>query len=305
MSAKAKLLLFFFFIPSFFGRMEGLRAQELNAEVEIIHQQVQNAQSGIFDNLEEAVRDFLNTTQWTGMEYQPQERIDCNLLIQVEERVSAGKFRGKIQVQSGRVVYNSNYNSTVLNYNDRDLEFEFVPNTTLRFSIDRYRNELSSILAFYAFMIIGMDYDTFIEEGGTPYYEKAQSVVNNAQNQGGSGWDPQDSKNNRYWLAENMLNDAYEPLRKCLYTYHREGLDKMYDDPKEGRAKVVEGLKKLEDLYQRRPGNFHLQLFFTAKANEIVKIFQKGDARTRQEISTYLQRIDPSNSSKYKEIAER
>ncbi len=292
------LFLFFGMLFPFTGK-----AQELNAEVSIRSQQVRNAQSGIFEQLEEAVRDFLNETQWTEQAYKPEERIDCNILIRIENRKSAGSFSGRIQVQSGRTIYNSSYNSTILNYNDKNFEFEYQPNTTLRFSIDRYRQELSSVLAYYAYMIIGMDYDTYKMKGGTPYYEKAQTIVNNAQNQGNSGWDPQQSQSNRYWLVDNLLNDTYEPLRECLYIYHRKGLDQMYDDPKKGRQKVKEALMGLDELHQRRPGNFHFQIFFTAKQSEIVKIFQEGDARMRNEVSSLLQRIDPSNSSKYEEIS--
>ncbi len=285
------------------GRVSSSSGQELNVEVSVMHQQVRNAQTGIFKELEKAARDFLNNTQWTDVDYKPQERIDCNILLQVKERASAGRFKGSIQIQSGRSVYNSSYNTTVMNYNDKNFEFEYVPNTTLRFSKDRYRSELTSVLAFYAYMIIGMDYDTFEKKGGTPYYETAQTIVSNAQNSGISGWDPQKGNRNRYWLVENMLNEAYSPLRECLYIYHRKGLDRMYEEPKKARKSITKALTKLEALHQRRPGNIHLQLFFTAKANEIVKIYQKGDARMRKKISNLLQRIDPSNSSKYKGIA--
>ncbi|MFB6258765.1 MAG: DUF4835 family protein [Flavobacteriales bacterium] len=278
------------------------RAQELNAEVTVMAKQVRNAQGGIFQDLEKDVRNFLNKTQWTDQKYAPHERIDCNILIQVKKRVSAGSFQGRIQIQSGRTVYNSEYNTTVLNYNDQSFKFEYVPNTTLRFSMDRYRSELTSVLAFYAYMIIGMDHDTFSLKGGTPYYEKAKTIVSNAQNPGKAGWDPQKKQKNRYWLVENLLSETYSPLRKCLYIYHRKGLDRMYEKPKKARKKVKEALMTLESLHQRRPGNFHLQLFFTAKANEIVKIYQKGDARMKKKVSDLLQRIDPSNTSKYKEI---
>lgn len=265
-------------------------------------QQVRNAQGGIFKDLEKDVRDFLNKTQWTDVDYAPHERIDCNILIQVNKRLSPGSFQGRIQVQSGRAVYNSAYNTTVLNYNDKNFRFEYVPNTTLRFSMDRYRTELTSVLAFYAYLIIAMDHDTFSMKGGTPYYEKARTIVNNAQNNGKKGWNPQKSQRNRYWLVDNLLNDAYAPLRECLYIYHRKGLDRMYESPKEGRKKITEGLMKLEKLHQRRPGNFHLQLFFTAKANEIVKIYKKADGKEKNKMANFLQRVDPSNTSKYKEI---
>jgi hypothetical protein len=278
------------------------QGQELNANVNVMAQQVRNAQGGIFEDLEKDVEDFLNNTEWTDVDYAPHERIDCNILIQVNNRKSAGSFSGKIQVQSGRMVYNSGYNTTVLNYNDRNFEFEYVPNTTLRFSLDRYRKELTSILAYYAYMIIGMDYDTFEKKGGSPYYEKARTIVSNAQNNGKSGWDAQQSKKNRYWLVDNMMNEAYRPLRECLYIYHRKGLDVMYEEPRKGREKITEALRKLEALHQRRPGNIHLQLFFTAKKNEIVKIYKEADGRTKNKMSNYLQRIDPANSSDYKEI---
>ncbi len=289
------LLGFFFYPGSVFG-------QELNAEVTVMSQQVRNAQGGIFQDLEKDVRNFLNQTEWTDQDYAPHERIDCNILIQVNSRVSTGTFKGRIQVQSGRVVYNSGYNTTVINHNDKKFKFDYVPNTTLRFSIDRYRTELTSVLAFYAYMIIGMDHDTFSMKGGTPYFEKARTIVSNAQTNGKSGWDPQNSKKNRYWLVENILNEAYSPLRECLYIYHRKGLDRMYEEPEKGRKKITEALMTLEDLHKRRPGNIHLQIFFTAKASEIVKIYQKADGKVKNRVSELLQRIDPSNSSKYKEI---
>ncbi len=282
-----------------------LTAQELNCRVKVQAPQVQGTQyKQIFQSMQQDIRDFMNDRKWTDLQYEVEERIDCNLLITIRNAVSQTRFEGTIQVQSSRPVFNSNYNTTVLNYNDKNFTVDYLENATLRFTPEQFQSNLTSILAFYAYLIIGMDHDTFAPDGGDPFFQKAKNIVSNAQNAKEKGWQAQQSNTNRYWLIENALHEVFSPLRTCMYEYHRKGLDQMYEDQKKGRKNITEALEKLEGVYNKRPGSFNLQLFFTAKSDEIVKIYSEATPPEKSKIFNLLRRIDPSNISKYRQIVQ-
>ena len=218
------------------------RAQELNCTVTVIAPQISNVDVSRFDALEDGIREFMNGRRWTNDNFEFEERIECTLQLTVSEAIGSTTFKGSMQVQSSRPVFNSDYNTPVLLVNDGDIQFEWLDNSTILFNPGQHRDNLSSLLAYYAYIILGMDYDTFSLEGGTPHFLQAQAIVANAQNAGERGWKASQGKQNRYWLVENHLSQTFRPVRICLYNYHRKGLDVLFQDVEGGRLTIAESL---------------------------------------------------------------
>ncbi len=279
-------------------------AQELNCTVSVISPQVQNTEKRIFETLQNDIRQFLNSTSWTNDSYKLEERIACSILITVTERISSDKFKASIQVQVSRPIFNTSYSSVLMNVNDQDFTFNYVESQQLQFQENQHISNLTSVLAYYAYMIIGMDYDSFSEKGGEPYFQKAFQIVNNAQNEAERGWKSADGSKNRYWLVENLLNARFDNFRKVLYRYHRLGLDMMQADIESGRRAIFESLPDLKKIRQSEPNSYLLQSFFTAKADEFVNIFSQGLPDTKNKASQLLMEMDPSNSNKYQKITK-
>ena len=248
--------------------------------------------------------DFMNNRKWTDHVYSYDEKIRCNILIRLDEQISADEFKGSIQVQLTRPIFNSSYTSTVLNIKDNDFHCKYVEFQPLEFNETSNRDNLTNIMAFYAYVILGFDYDTFSEEGGTEFFQKAQAIVNNSQNARERGWKAFESERNRYWLIENVLNKSYSSFRTCMYNYHRNGLDMMSDRIEEGRANIAEALRDIQKVFRRRPSTYILQMFFDAKADELVNVFSKSFPDERNRVMAILNEVDPSNGSKYEKIAE-
>jgi hypothetical protein len=284
------------------GSYEALNAQELNCRVQVAAPTVSNVERRVLDALQTAIRDFMNDRKWTNDTYSFDERIECNLLLTVDEVSNNTRFRGQLQIQSNRIVYNSSYDSPVLNFIDEDIDFEYIENTILEFQLDQNRGNLSSILAYYAYLIIGMDYDTFSPEGGTPHFSKAQQIVVNAQNSPNAGWKAFESNKNRYWIVENILHQAFKPLRQAMYEYHLQGLDKMYENPNTARVKIAEGINGLRKVHQTRPLSYNMRIFFLAKADEILNIYSEAPPQECNSIFNDLQILDPANISKYNRL---
>jgi hypothetical protein len=276
-----------------------IQAQELQCEVSVIAPQVANVEASIFESLEEAIREFMNGRRWTNDDFLFEERIECTMQITVSEAVSPTSFKGNIQVQSSRPVYNTDYKTPMLLVIDGDFEFAWDGSSTIQFSPDQYRDNLSSVLAYYAYMIIGMDYDSMALEGGTPHYLKAQTIVANAQNSGRSGWKAGQSQQNRYWLVENMLSQTFRPVRNCLYSYHRKGWDMIYEDLERARLTMADALIEMRQTHRIRPSSYNLQLFFLAKSDEILQLFGPAPQPERTRLLPVLKQMDPGNISKY------
>jgi len=279
-------------------------AQELRCNVSISSQKIQGANQNLFRTMQSDIYEFMNNRKWTEHVYTYDEKIRCNIMIRLDQQLSADEFTGSIQVQLIRPVFNSSYETTVLNIKDNDFRCRYVEFQPLEFNETSNRDNLTNILAFYAYVILGFDYDTFSPEGGTPFFEKAQAIVNNSQNAQEKGWKSFESERNRYWLMENIMNKSYSDFRKCMYTYHRMGLDLMADRVEEGRANIADSMKDLQKVFRRRPSTYILQMFFDAKSDELVKIFSKSYPDEKNRVLTILNEIDPSNGSKYKQIAE-
>ncbi|WP_276347053.1 DUF4835 family protein [Daejeonella sp. JGW-45] len=280
-------------------------SQDLNARVQILAPQVSNANKRIVDVLEVSIKDFLNNRRWTADALQPQERIDCNFVITITEwDGSSSNFKAEAQIQSSRPVYNSSYNSTILNLSDKEFTFAYSEGQALDFSDQNYLTNLTSLLAFYAYIITGMDYDTFSKLGGTPYFQKAQTVLNNSQIAPNVGWKAHESLRNRFWLIENLMNKAYNPIRENLYEYHRDGLDVMVENPSKGRKAIYSILPQLEKIDKQKQGAVLNQVFFTAKSDELINILNDAEPQEKLKAFSILSVVDPANSLKY-EILKR
>jgi hypothetical protein len=297
------IVLFAFLSTLFLGN-----SQELNCQVTVLVDNqipVTSVEKEVFDQLKQTVFDLMNNTKWTKDKFKIEERINCNIQIQISSIPASGTYSGSIQVQSTRPAFNSNYNSTILNYQDENLTFAFSRNSILIYAPNQYRDELTSILAFYAYFILGMDYDTFSPQGGTQYFNEAQQIVSLAQSSGSPGWASSDNKKrNRFYLVDNILHQLFEPLRTCLYTYHREGLDKLSENPESARKKMYEALSSLNKVVLSRPNSINLLNFVQAKQIEIKNIFVDAEQTEKNEIVNLLKKIDPANSSKYQEILD-
>jgi hypothetical protein len=280
-----------------------LIAQELNVNVEVITAQVMNVDKKIFETLRSSIRDFMNNTRWTQDEFLNHERIEATLLINIKEVLSQTDFKATCQIQTRRPVYKSSYSSNVLSYLDENFDFRYVEYQPFEFNGTTFNNDLTAMIAFYAYMIIGFDYDTFSPEGGTPYFQIAQGIVNNAQNSGNKGWSSlakgNDKYNNRYWLVENTLNPAYKPIRQAYYQYHLKGLDVMWNNPEEGRKQIYEALLKVQSVFKLYPVLLYNIIFFNAKSDELVNIYSGATSEEKTKVVELLSEIDAAKSNKY------
>jgi hypothetical protein len=280
-------------------------AQDLNAQVKVISGKIQTSNRHIFQSLETAMKDFLNGRKWCQDQILPQERFDCTFVLNLTSWDGSSNFSGELQVQSSRPVYNTSYYSPLLNVNDKDFDFTYNEGQTIDYSDQTFTSNLASVMAFYAYVIIGMDYDTFSRLGGTPYFQAAQAVVTNAQSSGAyKGWKAFDGNVNRYWLSENLNNRVYIPLRTIMYDYHRNGLDQMADNNSKGRKVIDDLLPALAQVDRTRLGAMLPLVFFTAKSDELVSIYSKADPREKTQAVNVLSQADPSNGTKYQAIGK-
>lgn len=279
-----------------------VQAQELNCTVSVISPSIQNVEKRIFETLQKDVREFMNSNQWTMDAFTLEERIECSILITVTEVISGNRYKATMQVQSSRPAYMTSYNSVMLNVNDQDVVFEYVENQPLQWQPNQHISNFTSILAFYAYMIIGADYDSFSLKGGEPYYQLALQIVNNAQNEPERGWKAFEGSRNRYWLIENMMNARYESFRTVMFKYHREGLDMMQSDLQGGRNAIFECLEPLKRLRLDQPNSYLLTVFFTAKVDEFTNIFREAFPDVKTKAANDLMQMDPANANKYQAI---
>jgi len=274
--------------------------------VQVLTQQIQGTNKQVFQTLQTSIYEFMNNTSWTNHVFETDERIECTMLFNIKEQVSVDEFKGTLQIQSRRPVFNSSFNSVVLNYVDNDIQFKYVEFQPLEFSETSHLSNLTSILAFYAYVIIGMDYDTYSFEGGTPFFEVAEKIVNNAQNTPERGWRAMEStsRKNRYWLINNILNEDFSLLREFVYKYHRLGLDIMHEKTNEARASISEYLRLLQQISREKPDPFmyYLQVVLDAKTDELVNIFKESFQEEKTRVYALLNEIDPSHGNKYEQI---
>ncbi len=279
-------------------------SQEFNVVVQVTSPQVEGTEKKVFETLQQELNDFVNNRKWSNYAYKPEERIEGTILITVSQRTSSDQFVARMNVALRRPVFNASYNSALLNYIDKDFEFSYVEYQPLEYSDNVFTSNLTSTIAYYLYMFLGIDGDTFARMGGSPYYEKAQNIVNLAQNAREKGWKGFESQKNRYWLVENLTNPTYAPIREALYKYHRLGLDVMSDDVERGRTAINESLELLRKANRERPGLFLLQLFLEAKRDELVNIYSGASPMDKTQAVNILKEIDPANAAKYQKILE-
>lgn len=276
-----------------------LNAQELMCSVQVNHSQLQGTNVQVFQNLQRDLNEFMNNRKWTNHIFANSERIECRIMINLTDYNNIDKFRGTITVQSVRPVFNTNYNSVLINHKEKDnlFEFEYTEGQRLEFNENTHLSNLTSVLAFYAYIFIGLDYDSFGLMSGTPYFQKAMQIANNAQSGTEAGWKPYEStdRSNRYYLIENLLNNDNEPLRRFYYYYHRNGLDKMGEDVNRGRSEITKHFKALRATYNKDPNSLFLKILLTTKMDEFVNIYSEGAVNEKKEVYNILKDVDPTN----------
>lgn len=260
----------------------------------------------VFETLQSAMFEFINNRKWTNFNVGVEERIECTFLMTINDRMSADEFSGTLNVVLRRPVLNSAYNTVLLNYIDKGIQFRYVESQPLDYSDGSYTSNLTSILAYYSYLVLGFYFDSFSPSGGTPFFEKAQEVVNAAQNSSEPGWKAFESDKNRWWIVNNYLNAANSGLRDFAYRYHRLGLDLMYEKVDQGRVSVTESIDLLQKIYSSKPNLFALQLIYDAKRDELVNIYsdQRVPPMEKTNVVNVLKEVDPANSSKYQAILD-
>lgn len=278
-----------------------VNAQELNCNVVVNHAKVSSSDDYIYDNMQKSIYEFMNNRKWTSDQFKTHERVECTFFITIDSR-SSNDFKATIQVQSGRPIFGTNYKTTMFIVNDNDFSFRYVDQQALDYNPNEFSTNLTSVLSYYAYVMLGLDYDSFSNEGGSAHFTKAFDIMTFSQNGGGSGWKSSDGSSNRYWLIENLNNGAFKTFRSCLYNYHKGGLDVMGTKKMVGVASVYSALMSLEKVHNRQPSSYLLQVFFNGKADEVVNIFSSASTSQKNKIVPLLIKIDPGNTKKYNEI---
>lgn len=289
--------------------LQQITAQELRGRISIISNRVgTSVDKKTFQTLQTALNDFINNRKWTTENFQPAERIDCSFLLNLEQGGDANVYKASLTIQSARPVFNSSYASPIVNFQDNDFTFKYVEFQQLEFNENRVSgsdaltSNLTAVLAYYINLIIGLDYDSFSPRGGDAYLQKAQNIVNNApEGRNISGWKAFDGTRNRYWLTENLLNSRYTLIHDAYYGYYRLGFDNMYDNEAKARTEVLNVLSLLNTFNVDNPNTMALQFFFQGKSDELVKLFSKASPTEKTKALEFLQKLDISNSSKYKD----
>lgn len=277
-------------------------SQELQATVSINYQQVNNGNPQLFKNLEKQVKEFLNTTKWTDREIKDEEKIECNFFINITA-YGSNNFEATLQIQSSRPVFNSTLSSPILNINDKNFSFRFIEFETMTYDPNSFNSNLVSVLAYYSNIIIGLDLDSFSENGGTKYLEVASNIVNVAQTSGYKGWSQSEgNNNNRNFLISDLLSNTFSPFRVALYQYHRMGLDLMSENVAKGKEGVAKSIETLAEIQKVRPNSLLVRTFFDAKVDEIVSVFSGGPKINVAQVVETLNKISPLNSQKWGKI---
>lgn len=280
-----------------------LPAQELRCMVNIQTPGL-SSDPQVYQQLQEAVTKYMNLRKWSEMKYEPNERIKCQMLITLNERPSVDQFRGTLQIQVVRPAYNSTYETVIANIQDRNISFKFVPFQPLEFSENSFIDNLTSILNFYAYIIIGMDMASFELNGGKPYFQKAQNIVNLAQSSGEPGWRNFDGPRNRFWLANNLLDNALRQVHNVYYVYHRQGIDQMEKDLNRARAAILGSLREMQKLNMRFPAKYITRIFLTVKRPEILEIYRNAIVTEKRQLISIMENLDPANLSEYQKLMQ-
>ncbi|MCP4522099.1 MAG: DUF4835 family protein [Cytophagales bacterium] len=297
---------FVYTLFALFSLSIGAIAQELNCSVLVDDEPAANT-SGRIDkeitaDLQNALYDFMNSRRWTEDEFETEERINCNLVISITKMPSLGKFEANFQFQSSRTIYGTDYESPIFSFIDKSITFDYAVGQNLDYNENAYVSNLTSILAFYAYMTLAIDYDSFSELGGTSYYAKALDIVNTAQSSGLPNWTRGNNTNNRYWLADNATNPQLEDFRRGYYNYHRLAMDQLAAKPKESQELIIKVLETISKTQQVLPVSIFMVSFLSSKDAELINIFKNASPENKKKAVNLLRRIDPTNANKYQQI---
>lgn len=297
MRSLPKLFFCLFFVSLSFG----LTAQELESQVVVNADLVDQTNRQIFETLEQSLNEFINSRSWTQRDFLPQERIKCSFVLTLTS-YSDNRFEGNLQIQSQRPIFDSNYDSPLFNYLDNDVSFTYQEYQPLIYNPAIFQSNLVSLLSFYIHIILGLDAASFEKNGGANYFELAQKITNLAQQSKLMGWNQNDGIRNRFWLIDSLRSNTFEEYRQALYQYHREGMDQMVSSPMKAKESIVSSIETLYGLYERRPNAFLLQVFFDAKAGELVDVFTGGPRVGINNMISQLRRMAPFFNPQWKEI---
>lgn len=299
-----KLFISLFLLVVFSIQSSYTLAQELQYQISVSATKIQTSERDKFQNLQKAINEFMNNRKWTNYKFSVEEKIECSIFINIDEMPTQTQFKGSIQIQARRPVFNSSYNSVLINHIDKEFEFEYEETQPLEFSDAVFTSNLTAVLAYYSYLILGLDFDSFAPLAGTAFFDKAQAIITQAQNTKYMGWKSFENRKNRYWLVENLLNKSYEGYRSAFYNYHRQGLDLMYDNQETGRQNIAKALETLEKVHNEKPGLIIMSNFFLAKNDEIVNVFSQGNPSLKPQVVKICSLIDPTNAAKYKKITD-
>lgn len=279
-------------------------AQELRCNISVSTQKIQGTNKELFTNMQRDMYEFVSNKRWSSNVFSYDERVECSMQFTLEEQIGSDQFRGSLQVRVSRPVYNSSYNTVLLNFKDNDIDFRYREFETLEYNESGQNTELVNLLAFYANIILGLDYDSFSLMGGNEFFNKAENIVAQCQNARESGWKSFESRRNRYWLINNLQDRSYASVRECIYRYHRLGLDVMAENVTDGRLELLSALELLQKAHRAKPNSYILQVFFDAKSDEIVNIFKPAFTDERKRIYNIVSEVNPANISKYSVLIE-
>lgn len=282
----------------------GANAQELNCQVTVNGQKVTDMDPAIFTTMQTAISDFMNMRAWTSDVFTPEEKIECSMFFFLEPTGVQDVYNARVTVQSSRPVFNSSYSTPLFNFVDNSVQITYAMNQPIEFNATQYTSNLTSILSFYAYIIIGLDYESFGKGGGAKYFAMAEQIMNNVPTNAvdAKGWRPFDGLRSRYFLINNIMASKYELFRQAMYDYHYAGMDNFYDKPALARQNIMNALDKMDRIAKENPNAILVNVFFQAKSDELVSIFSGADGGEKTKALNYLRRSDPVNASKYEKI---
>lgn len=286
-----------------------IQAQEINAKVTVVSAQVGNTvDKRVFQNLQTALVAFINKRKWTTDVFEGNEKIECSFLLNLQSVVEPNVYKATLTIQAGRPIYNSTYLSPLVNFIDNEITFRYVEFQPIEFNENRVSGaepltaNLSALFAYYVYIILGLDYDSYAPRGGDPFFQKANLIVNAApEGRSVSGWKPFDGQRNRYWLAENLQNTRYALIHDAIYTYYRQGMDKLIENENVAREQMLNGINMLNTLNTETPNLMIMPFFFQGKSDEVIKIYKKSDPQEKARILDLCSRLDIANASKYRQ----
>ena len=286
--------------------INSFNSQVFNCEVQVIAPTLQNnpANEEIFSSLRSAMIEFINFGyNWTTDKFEQHEQIDVSFLLTINSK-SGNDFSGKLQITSQRPVFNSDYKSLLMNYIDNNVTFKYIRNSPIQYFEGQHIDNLADILAYYIYLILGHDYDSFSFEGGTPYFNKADQILSICQSASEIGWKAPDGdgSNNRFWLIQNVLQPQFSALRKTMYNYHINGLDQCYLNRDTCIDRISSSISDLLEIHRSRPSSLNMQLFFNAKSEELIKIYLPAQAAKKNKIYNLLSQLDPSRIKEYNKL---